>query len=187
MANNKTLDFSSYNFTNEDVVLLDTNIWLFLSPPPSSPKKHFVTKYTRACKNILTAKSKIIFDRTVLGEYMNRYCRIEWKAYQKKNSVELEFKEYRNLPDFQPVAESAAKFASQFIVRSRFVEWQLDQETLGSMLSTFSKGHADWSDLLLIDVCQRSNAMLVTDDTDFASAPVTILTCNPVLLNSFHH
>ena len=71
----------------DDVLLLDTNVWLYLNPAPSdkSPGTSSLSRqYSEAFKAMLSVGALLIMDALVLGEYLNRYCRIEWNALHKR-------------------------------------------------------------------------------------------------------
>lgn len=78
--NNKAHDLSFYPFRKGETLLIDTNVWLYLYPAPSSAKVPFVGQYSKGLKAMLSVGVQLIMDATVLGEYLNAYSRIEWNA-----------------------------------------------------------------------------------------------------------
>ena len=101
---NTVHDLSDYAFRKDDVLLLDTNVWLYLNPAPSdnSPAASSLSRqYSEAFKAMLSARVLLIMDALVLGEYLNRYCRIEWNALHKKEYCQ--FKTFRKSSMFAEV------------------------------------------------------------------------------------
>ena len=84
---NTVHDLSDYRFRKDDALLLDTNVWLYLNPAPSDQSlatSSLSRQYSEAFKAMLSARSLLIMDALVLGEYLNRYCRIVWNALHKR-------------------------------------------------------------------------------------------------------
>ena len=75
---NKVYNLTDYSFKSGESILLDTNIWLYLFPAPSSSLSDLFDKYSRAFNKLVKAQAQPVIDPMVLSEYLNRYCRIEW-------------------------------------------------------------------------------------------------------------
>ena len=77
---NKAYDLSSYTFSSNEQVLVDTNVWLYLFPAPGNPPHNFAQQYSTAFANLVSAQAQPVLDPMVLSEYLNRYIRLEWEG-----------------------------------------------------------------------------------------------------------
>ena len=68
---NRVHNLASYQFTQSDKIFIDTNIWLYLFPAPSSPNDKKAEKYSLAFQKLKEARAKIITDPLILSEYIN--------------------------------------------------------------------------------------------------------------------
>lgn len=50
---NKAYDLSSYSFSSDEQVLVDTNVWLYLFPAPGNPPHNFAQQYSTAFANLV--------------------------------------------------------------------------------------------------------------------------------------
>ena len=96
-----------YNFTSQDRLFLDANIWLYLYAQ-LKPQAHWVKIYSKVFKRILKAKSKVYTDVLVVSEFINRYARLRWRIDESNFGEFDEFKDFRNSPHFKPVAQDIA-------------------------------------------------------------------------------
>ena len=92
---------SDYNFTSQDRLFLDTNIWFYLYGPEGS-SSHWVQIYSTIFNRMLSAKSQIYIDVLVLSELINTYSRTQWRFVARH--IES-FKGFRNSSHFKPVAQ----------------------------------------------------------------------------------
>ena len=69
---NKAYNLSAYNFVKDEIILIDTNIWLYLFPAPSDSSRSFTKQYSAAFKIILDAKVTIAINSLILSEYLNK-------------------------------------------------------------------------------------------------------------------
>lgn len=177
---NRIIDVASYPFQNTDSVLLDTNIWLYLFPAPSNPSAYFQTQYSGIFRSMLSAKVNMIFDVLVLGEYINRYARIEHKA---STMAQDDYKRFRNSPLFDRVAKTISTNISQIIRHASRCDFLFSKIDLNSLLVDFENKHQDVNDCLLIETCIKNNWKLLTNDADFTDGGIEVLTLNRKLLN----
>lgn len=93
----KALSVANYNFTPDDELLLDTNIWLFIYGP-QKPEDARVMIYSQAFAKILAAHCKIYIDVLIVSEFINTYARIKWDVLGKPHK---DFKKFRKCQDFK--------------------------------------------------------------------------------------
>lgn len=178
--NNKAYDLTSYSFSAGEQVLLDTNIWLYLFPAPGNPQQRFAKQYSAAFMRLIEAKAQPVLDSIVLSEYLNRYIRIEWEGNYKAQYTK--FKDFRKSADFQIVAFSAQTFALRIISFCQIHSLPANEIDFNKALTIFTAGNLDFNDALLIDICKKRNLKLITNDGDFKSGGIDVLTTNPRLL-----
>ena len=170
-----------YAFSAKDDLLLDANIWLFLYCPHGDPHAHGPVMYSTAFKKIVSAKCKIYITSTVLGEFVNRYCRLAHRLLVARNAAAEEFKDFRGTVLFKPVAKAVADAGKRVLKDASPIGDDFASFDLGRILSDFERGRHDFNDLLIAEVCRRRKLTLITDDEDFSAQDVEILTANALL------
>jgi predicted nucleic acid-binding protein len=177
---NKAHDLTRYTFSNTDTVLLDTNVWLYLFPAPSGRPPGFAATYSAALKQMLTAKAALALDALILSEYLNRYCRIEWNALHKM--AQPDFKKFRKSGAFASVGQGAAIFAQKMLKLCSRHDHPFAATDIARILADFEAGVHDLNDGLLVETCRQHGWKLVTNDGDFTSGGIEVLTSNPRLI-----
>ena len=179
---NKAHDLSGYRFHKREVVLIDTNVWLYLNPPPSSNKHRAAFIYGKGLKAMLSRKAQLVMDALILGEYLNAYCRIEWSAIHQDKYPK--FKNFRKSADFSVVGKGAAIFARSMLRLCTRCDYPFSAIDITQTLADFEIGLNDVNDGLLAETCRHNNWKLVTHDSDFTFGGIEILTGNRKLLKA---
>ncbi|WP_198935439.1 PIN domain-containing protein [Chlorobium sp. KB01] len=172
----------AYSFISSDQILIDTNIWLYLYPPPGNSSIPFAVNYSRAFASLVQNGAIPILDPMVLSEYLNRYCRIEWEAHFSKQYPK--YKDFRNSSIFQPIAASAVTLAAGILRNSRLHSLPTNKLDLKQAISDFGTGQSDFNDAVLTDICRQQNLKLLTNDSDFQTGGIEVITSNPKLLKA---
>lgn len=171
----------SYQFTPQDRVLLDTNIWLTVECPLAQHVR-LTPVYSSALAKLLSKGSSIYVDVLVISEFANRYARYEHKFYCDAGGTE-NFKAYRRGHHFPGVAKNIAQAVRRIMGRSSCVESGLSSLNLDEFLSQFEAIRPDFNDQVLAQLCKAQHLKLITHDFDFAALGVPIITANQKLLN----
>lgn len=179
---NKAHDLSTYTFSSGESLLLDANVWLFLFPAPSGRSSSQAANYTTAFKNMLMASASLVMDVLVLSEYLNRYCRIEWSALHK--SAYPDFKRFRLSPDYAAVGQGAALFARKILKLCTRHDHPFSASDVARVLTDFESGTCDFNDGLFVETCRQNGWKFVTNDGDFTTGGIEVLTSNPKLLSA---
>ena len=87
--NRKATAMRQYNFTSQDKLFLDANIWLYLFGP-QKPGAYWVNIYSKVFSNILSAKSLIYIDALVVSEFINTFARQEWGLAKDQWNVPIQ-------------------------------------------------------------------------------------------------
>lgn len=175
----KVLQVSSYNFTSEDKLFMDTNIWLYLYGP-QRPRDPRVSTYSQMLKRILNAKSRVYVDVLVISEFINTYARIKWNLVRKGTE---RFKTFRNSSDFKPIAKEIANSTKRVMSHCTCTESGFGSLKIGDLLDAYSVGNSDFNDQVIATLCKSKKLTLITHDGDFKDRELSILTANPRLLN----
>lgn len=180
MKKNKVHNLTAYSFSKGETFLLDANVWLYLYPPPSTSKSKFSAQYTNGLKSMQSAGAQLIMDAMVLSEYLNAYCRIEWKALHQTQHPE--FKSFRKSEDFKAVGNGAASSARSMLKLCTRHDHPFAAANVKKVLADFAVGTTDFNDGLLAETCRHNGWKLVTNDSDFTSGDIEVLTTNSKLL-----
>ena len=154
----------SYDFTSEDKLFLDTNIWLFIYGPqdPASTKMY---TYSSAFHHILKAQSRIYIDALVISEFINAYARQQWHS-----------------PHFKPVAQEIADNTKRVLNHCSRLESRFETLDVDGLMNEYAEGGADFNDQVIRELCNSRSLKLVTDDGDFSGQGISIITANRRLL-----
>ncbi|MDE0012650.1 MAG: type II toxin-antitoxin system VapC family toxin [Candidatus Poribacteria bacterium] len=200
--NHKTIPVVQHNFTSKDKLFLDANIWLYLYCPQGSRGHSWVSTYSDVFDRILDASSRIYIDVLVVSEFINTFAKQEYElakkglelAKQERKITEQEyegaklhlrsFKDFRNTPDFELIAEGIAAAVKQIMkhcsrVESCFTTLETDQ-----LLVDYESGGFDFNDQMIAEICKCNEFTLITNDSDFKTQEIPILTANPSLLTT---
>ena len=96
---NRIHNAANYSFTEKDKLCLDTNVWLCLFPAPSSGKDPWTDAYSKTYRAIIQSGASVVIDISVLSEYLNRYARYEWDAYEKDKITKEHFRRFKDFRD----------------------------------------------------------------------------------------
>ena len=171
----KAVEVRHYNFTPQDKLFLDANIWFYLYGP-QKPGNHWVRIYSTVFGSILNAKSRIYIDVLVVSEFINTYARLQWKLVVPHIKS---FKAFRNSPHFKQVAQDIAADAKRVIDHCSRLESGFATLAIDDLLTDYAAGNSDFNDQVITELCKSNGLTLVTNDRDFRSQEIPILTTNP--------
>ena len=134
-------DVRYYNFTPQDKLFLDANIWLYLYGPPK-PRSYWRSLYASIFNRMLRAKSRIYIDVLVVSEFINAYARLKWRD---ASSYPNAFKTFRNSPDFKPVAQNIATHVKQIMKNCTRIESDFVKLPMDDLLADYISGDYDFN------------------------------------------
>ena len=167
-----------YNFTARDNLFLDANIWLYLYGPPK-PRSYWRSIYESVFNRMLRAKSRIYIDALVLSEFINTYARLKWRD---ASSYPNTFKTFRSSSDFKAVAQDIATHVQQIMKHCVRIESGFTTLSINNLLDDYISGNSDFNDQVITEICKNNGCTLITNDRDFKTQEIPILTANPSLL-----
>jgi predicted nucleic acid-binding protein len=169
-----------YNFTLQDKLFLDANIWLYLYGPPK-PRSYWRPIYSRVFNRILRAKSPIHIDVLVVSEFINAYARLEWQFVARHFNS---FKNFRSSSYFKPVAEDIAADVELVLSYCSKIESSFIALPMNALLADYATGNLDFNDQVITEICKSNGFTLITNDSDFKTQEIPILTANQSLLGN---
>lgn len=169
-----------------DFYFFDANVWLSIFPARSAKIDKWAPDCTAFFDGIQNGHGNVMVNALVIGEYVNRFCRIEHEAYQTIHQTTLKYKEYRSLPDFKDVAEAAAMSVREIIESPEISQEGIlsGDVDIAKGINIFEDGRSDINDLFFVQICRKNGWTLVTNDADFRrhKDEIDIVTCNPKLI-----
>ena len=177
-------DIGRYQFSPDDRLFFDTNIWITLFDCRTdlnrreSPDKI----YAGALKRALTAKSQLFIHPFVVSEFVNRMVRDEHNFQVGMGVADKDFKKWRSSDVYRNFAPVVADQVRSFARVCAFVEHSFSREPFEKCLLAFEEDSRDLNDELLLQICENSDLTLVTKDGDFRHATSPILTANTTYL-----
>lgn len=178
MSKNRAAPIVGYSYDEAEVLLPDTNFWLYVLPAPSESATTRSEIYADAFVAMQEAQVTILLHSIVLSEYLNRYCRIEWNAL----GAPSDFKRFRGSRTFGPIGAAAMQQVRRMLEVTIRVDDRFSEMDPMGVLATFADGATDANDAILTDACRRHRCALVTDDGDFRFGGIRVITGNRRLL-----
>jgi len=182
MKNNKIL-LDSFIPKPSDNILLDTNILLDLFYPLDFESTS--NKYETLFHKLIKEKSSLLISSIQISKFINRCIRIQFKLYQNTiNNPTLEFKkDYRSTNDYHEKMNGILDIIKTDISDNfTFID---DGFSRMNRQNIFLYGFSyDFNDSLLVEIARRHNAILITNDADYANygTDFKIVTSNKFLL-----
>lgn len=177
MANNASA-VDGYNFRPEDKLFVDANVWLFVYGP-QRPGDARVAVYSQALAKILSARSRIYIDVLIVSEFINTYARLQWNI---KGKPRTEFKRFRKSADFKPLAQDIAADVKRVLSHCERIEDGFEALDIDGLISEFADGNSDFNDQVIVTLCKARALTLITDDSDFGTHGIQVVTANRRLL-----
>ena len=168
----------SYTFTHLDKLFLDANIWLYLFGP-REPRNRWNQIYSQVFNRILNANSQIHIDVLVVSEFINAYARTQWRTVAPHIRS---FKNFRGSTDFKPIAEDITAGIGQIMGYCARIESGFTTLPLNNLLADYITGDFDFNDQVITEICKNNGFTLITNDGDFKTQEIPILTANSKLL-----
>ena len=170
----------NYNFTASDKLFLDTNIWLYLFGPRREADPN-IEIYSNVFNRIVNAGCQIYIDVLVVSEFINAYARMRWRFIAPHIRS---FKTFRNSPDFKPVAQNIAVYVKQIMKHCARIESGFTMLPMNDLLDDYIRGDSDFNDQVITEICKNNGFTLITNDGDFKTQEIPILTANQSLLRN---
>lgn len=180
-----TTDIQGFKPTKQHKFIIDTNVLIKLLYPAMTSRN--TIPYENLYQSIIKSKAEIIISSVQISEFVNRCIRFQFNLWAGDNISSLDFKsDFRETCDYR---------------ESMLAILEIIQTDILSVSSCIDDGFSkmnpdtiyqfgfcyDFNDSLVAEIARLNNAILVTDDKDFAnySSNIKIVTANKSLL-MFH-
>ena len=174
----------------DDVFLVDTNVWYWLTYTRASqaeqpPKNYQINDYPSYIGKAISAKIQLHRCGLSLAELAHLIERTEREIYSRSNGA-LGSKEYRHNHSTERanvVAEIQTAW-SQVNTMAQTLDLQIDEQVTNAALSRLSSQPLDGYDLFILEAISKAGVVkVITDDGDFVTVPgIQIFTANhPVI------
>lgn len=167
-------------FSPDDKILFDANIWIYLYGPqaPDNPGGN-VKVYSNVLRGIFDAKSQLFIDVLIISEFINTLARISWKRSKVKK-----FKRYRNSDKFKSEAIHIVSNLEKIMTYCTRIESGFSSLDIDVLLDGYGTGKFDFNDQVIANLCKEHDLKLVTHDGDFGDEDISIVTANKNILKS---
>lgn len=182
MTPNKASNALSHAYTPSDRIVFDANIFVSLFSGLEPPYSVIVRNYSAALKLINASRATVLLDVLVLSEFVNVCAQKEYNLAHPPAPGRTPFKVFRQSPAFVPVAQAVSRSAQQIASLATAVDHAFSRWPINDLLNDYATGQHDINDQCLVQLCQQEGAFLLTNDKDFVSGGINVLTTNPKLL-----
>jgi predicted nucleic acid-binding protein len=155
-------------------VLFDTNVWLRVHGCLTDIADRATVIYSAYYKKVLDEGRKIFLPQVVVSEFVNvslsmKASEAGWMRTQGKRHQHADYCQWIN-----DISDDLYHITTDCIpVDDAFASIDLSEA-----LTTCGSAKLDFNDVLISMTCSRLGIFLVTDDADFASQPIPIVTGN---------
>lgn len=158
---------SDYIVGPTEEFFFDTNVWIFLFAPIAGSKPYKQKMYSRLLKEIRSRNACLWINSLVIAEYVNAVLRLEFKQWIARNQkVAVDFKrDFRPTSDYQT---ALTDIKEQVTAISSMCQRRPDDFNALNIekIITSMGNKLDFGDSMIVDMCQKYNLKLVTDDKD---------------------
>ncbi len=163
-------------------VFFDANIWMYIFCEIGDYNSHLIRRYSSSFRYFLKNQTSIFIDLAVISEFVNRYLRIAYSNYIRKNNLKItDFdykKDYRKTDDFNDAWKNVCNIVTNGILsKANTVNFEYDKNTLTGLLNPDSLD-TDFNDNHIVNLCRSSDMYLFTHDGDFKNTDINIITEN---------
>ncbi len=163
LQNIKNLNTRSIFF---DANVLIYNYW------PTDPQDRIVRSYSKIFKYLIKNENKLYINLSVLSEVINRVLRLEYN----KGYTNVKFKEYRDSAAGKKAQEDLYSIIKENILPYfQIINTEIKRDELEDILIIDS---LDFGDKIIVNICQKNDFILLTNDSDFKTTDIDILSAN---------
>jgi predicted nucleic acid-binding protein len=163
-------------------VFFDANVLIYVFWPSGS--YYWEKFYSTAFGRLLRQQNELLVDFIVISEIINRSHRLEYGKHLASNNISksnLSYKQYRNSPDGQTALSDIYLIIKTNILNNFTVVGKSFTKT--DIQSFLTVEQLDFSDKGILLTCKENACVLLTNDTDYKTADIDILSSNPDILN----
>ena len=180
----EVIDLRSDTPQNDDMFLVDTNVWFWLTYTQASTYAvpYQVRDYPAYIAKALTTKCLLSYCGLSLSELAHNIEQTEKKIFNSHSSVTLKPKEYRhNYPTERANIVSEIEIAwSQVTSIAASTDIFVNEASTNAALDRFKTQILDGYDLMILEAIDRAGInQVITDDGDYVTVPgIKVFTAN---------
>ena len=164
-------------------VFFDANILIYIFWPSGS--QYWENIYSATYARLVRQGNEMLVDFIVISEIVNRAIRLEYDKFLIANTLTrstVSFKKYRNSADGHTALTDIYLMVETDILNSfTVVGKSFTKQEINSLL-TFDT--LDFGDKAILLTCQENECILITNDVDYKTSNIDILTSNQSILNN---
>jgi len=164
-------------------VFFDANVLIYLFWPSGSLKWEHA--YSSAFGSLLRQRNELIVDFLVISEIVNRAHRLEYEKHLSANGLHkngLAYKTYRDSDEGQSALSDIYLIIETNILDTFTVTGKAFSKA--EIQSFLKQEPLDFVDKAILSICKENSCILLTNDKDYKSADIDILTSNPAILHN---
>lgn len=167
-------------------VFFDANVLIYIFWPLGfGNTKHWEECYSSAFGKLIRQKNELLVDFIVISEIVNRAIRLEYDKYLIAKNISkgnLPFKKYRNSIDGVTALTDIYLMIETDILNTFTV---VGKSFMKSDIQSFLiVDTLDFGDKAILSTCQENACILLTNDVDYKTSTIDILTSNPAILKN---
>lgn len=178
----KKISMNQFAPKKEDIIVLDTNIFIDLFYPMNPGKN--VSDTANVYAKILKSGAQIIVSAIQVSEFVNRCIRFQFDLYREEHPECVSFKkDYRGTEDYSQCMQIIVDIiANEWSEKVVYVDDNFNKLPIEKILSY--KFSYDFNDALLVEIANQYNATIVTNDADIINYEVknAVVSSNQFLL-----
>lgn len=164
-------------------VFFDANVLLYIFWPSGS--YHWESYYSSAYARLVRQGNELLVDFVVISEIVNRAIRLEYDKHLLAKNItrnNLSFKNYRNSADGETaLIDIYSMIETEILNTFTVVGKAFTKLDIQSFLTVDS---LDFGDKAILSTCQENACILLTNDVDYKTSAIDILTSNPAILRN---
>ncbi len=168
-----------------DTIIVDTNVLLYVFGTVTTSRKDTQSRYSKALVAARNAGKRLLVDLTVLSEFANRELRVAFDLYRAQTGrSDLDLKrDFRDSAEYRETKEATCQAMLSTILKLCRAEAPgYSRDDARRITASFCANDLDINDQVLIELCNQTGSVLLTNDSDFKHAAVDIVSGNPKLL-----
>ena len=161
-------------------IFFDANILIYIFWPIGSNWQE--REYSSILSSLIRQKNPLIVDNTIISEIYNRAFRLEFDKFAEREHRYVnpsEFKSFRNSAEGQQIDKDISTVIKDKILKEFSVVGKSYSRI--DIHNLLSNSLLDYSDRVIVNLCEINHAILLTNDSDFSSSNIPLLTANKKL------
>lgn len=164
-------------------IFFDANVLIYIFWP--SGNYSWEASYSQIFGRLLRQTNDLMVDFMVISEVINRTLRLEYEKHLAANNIQrsdLAFKSYRDSAEGQAALSDIYLMVDTNIMNTfTIVGKSFSKAEIQSFLTLEP---LDFADKGIVLTCRENGCVLLTNDKDYKTTDIDILTCNPAILRN---